>query len=178
MKLLLTSNGLSNDSIAHAFADLIGKNPSDTKVAFITTIAEAERANKDWLINDLHRLKRYGYDVDVIDIAVLAPADIIATVNAADAIFVGGGNSFQMSYWLQQSGLFELLPQLLKTKVYAGISAGSMLASHSLRLSSQALKQQGRLRDEDYNKLGPSGESSAKPIFAKQPPILAPLSMP
>ncbi|MDB5160816.1 MAG: hypothetical protein JWO96_196 [Candidatus Saccharibacteria bacterium] len=35
MKLLLTSNGLSNDSIAKAFAELIGKDPKDSKVAFI-----------------------------------------------------------------------------------------------------------------------------------------------
>nr|AEI30386.1 peptidase S51 dipeptidase E [uncultured microorganism] len=38
-------------------------------------------------------------------------------------------------YWLEKSGLKDLLPELLKTRVYAGISAGSMVTS-----GSQALK--------------------------------------
>lgn len=48
-------------------------------------------------------------------------------IREADVIVVGGGNAPYLSYWLQESGLFEALPDLLKTKVYAGISAGSMM---------------------------------------------------
>ena len=32
---------------------------------------------------------------------------------------------------MQKTGLFELMPELLKTKVYAGISAGSIIAGPS-----------------------------------------------
>ena len=132
MKLLLTSNGLSNDSIAKAFEELIGKRPKDSKVAFIPTAANPERENKDWLIDDLYRIKEQGYIVDIVELTALKPAEIAKILKDSDAIFVGGGNTFYLSYWLQKSGVFDLLPGLLKTRVYAGISAGSMIACASL----------------------------------------------
>jgi dipeptidase E len=49
---------------------------------------------------------------------------------------------------LETSGLAGLLPELLKTKVYAGISAGSMVASRSLDLSSSQL-----IYDEDLDRM-------------------------
>ena len=37
MKLLLTSSGLTNDSIAKALFDLTGKKPEETTIVFIPT---------------------------------------------------------------------------------------------------------------------------------------------
>ncbi len=39
-------------------------------------------------------------------------------------------------YWLKKSGLAKMLPKLLKTRVYAGISAGSMVTTKDLHFSS------------------------------------------
>jgi len=163
MKLLLTSGGLTNESITNAFSELIGKKPNDTKIAFIPTAAICDRGDKYWLIDDLARIKNYGYHVDIIEIAALTSEAIEAALNDSDAIFVGGGNPFYLSYWMQKKGLFDLLPELLKTKVYAGISAGSMIAGNSFQLSSKALKL-GILEESDYNDIGPIGESSAKTL--------------
>lgn len=164
MKLLLTSNGLSNDSIAVAFQELLGKEPKDSKIAFIPTAANAERSNKSWLIDDLYNIKKRGYYVDVIELTALTPQQIKEAVEGSDAIFVGGGNTFYLSYWLQKSGLFGSLPKLLETKVYAGISAGSMIASQSLALSSQAMKHEEAFKDEEYDLVGPTGQSSGKTL--------------
>lgn len=163
MKLLLTSNGLSNNSIADAFSDLIGKKPSDSKIAFIPTAAICDRGDKYWLIDDLYRIKEFGYHVDIIEISTLTSKAIEDALNDSDAIFVGGGNPFYLSYWMQKKGLFELLPKLLKTKVYAGISAGSMISGNSFQLSSKALEH-GVLEESDYNAIGMIGESSAKTL--------------
>jgi len=164
MKLLLTSNGLSNDSIAKAFQELIGKEPKDAKVAFIPTAANGERGNKDWLIDDMHRIRERGYYVDVVELTAISPEELQKTLKEMDAIFVGGGNTFYLSYWMQKTGLFELLPELLKTKVYAGISAGSMITNKNLMLSSEFLAQDGPLEDVDYDLLGPEGQSSGKTL--------------
>ncbi|MEK7096261.1 MAG: Type 1 glutamine amidotransferase-like domain-containing protein [Patescibacteria group bacterium] len=155
MKLLLTSNGLSNDSIAKAFQELIGKNPKDSKVAFIPTAANPERGSKDWLIDDLYRIKSRGYIVDIIELTALKSEEVKKILEGTDAIFVGGGNSFYLSYWMQKTGLFELLPELLKTKVYAGISAGSIVAGSNL-LSSKAIKD-GYI-DEHYQEMSTKDE--------------------
>ena len=157
MKLLLTSNGLSNDSIAQAFAELIDKKPEKAKIAFIPTAANPERNNKEWLIDDLHRIKKRGYYVDIIELTAVKKTELAKTLEPFDAIFVGGGNTFYLSYWMQQSGLFDMLPKFLKTKVYAGISAGSIIAGTSL-LSSKAIKD-GYI-DEHYQEMSTKEQGS------------------
>jgi len=164
MKLLLTSNGLSNDSIAKAFVELVGKEPKNIKVAFIPTAGLIEAGDKDWLIDDMYRIHKLGCYVDIVDIALLKKEDWLPRIKDCNVIFVGGGNSFYLSYWLQKSGLFQILPELLKTRVYAGISAGSMAVGDNLRISSQALKKLGLLKDDEYNELGPLGQSSEKTL--------------
>lgn len=161
MKLLLTSNGLSNASIATALADLTGKNPKDAKVAFIPTAAHTKRENKNWLIDDLYRIKQQGYYVDILELTALQPKEVMRMAEGADVLFAGGGNVFFLSYWMQKTGLFDRMPKLLETKVYAGISAGSILAGGSL-LPSKAVKD-GYV-DERYYEKNRTGESSDKPL--------------
>jgi dipeptidase E len=40
---------------------------------------------------------------------------------------VNGGDPLYLSYWMQQSGLADLLPSLRAEMVYVGLSAGSMV---------------------------------------------------
>jgi dipeptidase E len=164
MKLLLTSNGLSNYSIAMAFRELVGKDPQKTKIAFIPTAANPDRSNKEWLINDLYRIKQQGYYIDIIDLPALSETELENALDEVDVIFVGGGNTFYLSYWMQKSGLMDMLPRLLNTKVYAGISAGSIIAGTSLALSSPALKNPEAFKDGDYDLVGPKGASSSKTL--------------
>jgi dipeptidase E len=161
MKLLLTSNGLSNDSIAKAFQDLIGKEPKNTKVAFIPTAANSERGSKDWLIQDQYRILERGYYVDIIELTAIKPEKLKEALESMDAIFIGGGNTFYLSYWMQKTGLFEMLPELLKTKVYGGISAGSIIAGASL-LPSKAIKE-GYI-DRHYQERSTKDEGSDKAL--------------
>lgn len=155
MKLLLTSNGLSNDSIAQAFQELIGKDPKDSRVAFIPTASNPERGSKEWLIDDLYRIKSRGYYVDIFELTAVKPDVLKKELQKFDAIFVGGGNIFYLSYWMQKSGLFKLLPELLQDKVYAGISAGSIVAGSNL-LSSKGIKD-GHI-DELYQEMSTKDE--------------------
>ncbi|OGL29526.1 hypothetical protein A3D14_02090 [Candidatus Saccharibacteria bacterium RIFCSPHIGHO2_02_FULL_47_12] len=164
MKLLLTSGGLTNPSICKALEHLVDKPAKDTKVGFIPTAANSERGDKEWLINDLYRIKQQGYFVDIIELTALSPETVIKALEDKDVIFVGGGNTFFLSYWLQKSKLFGLLPELLKTKVYAGISAGSMIMGESLVLSSQAQNNIKAFEDEDYDLAVSTGEASNKTL--------------
>lgn len=164
MKLLLTSLGLTNDSIASALTELVGKEPNDTKIAYIPTGSHCSRVDKGYLIDNLSKIKDYGYYIDIIEITALSTEQIKSALNDVDVIFFGGGNAFYLSYWMQQKGLFEMLPEILETKVFAGISAGSMMAGANFRMSSQALGINGDLSDETLENLGPAGESSARSL--------------
>lgn len=136
MKLLLTSAGLSNKSISNTLLELTGKPFSELNLAFIPTASNVEEGNKDWLIDDLIACKKLGFkSIDVVDISAL-PKDIwLPRLQEADVFFVEGGNTFHLMNWMEKSGLKELLPEMLRTKVYVGVSAGSIIACNSLDMS-------------------------------------------
>lgn len=138
MKLLLTSNGLSNQSITNALFELVGKPASDTHIAFIPTAMNVATGSKEWFIDDLFNIKKQEPKfIDIVDISAL-PKDVwIPRLKEADVLFFSGGNSFHLMRWIDESGLVALLPELLKTRVWAGISAGSMVTNPTLALSSK-----------------------------------------
>ena len=51
----------------------------------------------------------------------------VSMLRETDALLVGGGDCQYLCYWMQQSGLVNLLPSLLSRTVYVGLSAGSMI---------------------------------------------------
>lgn len=137
MKLLLTSNGLSNESIANALFELTGKPASETAVVFIPTAMNVARGSKDWFINDLDNIKKQGFKfIDIVDISALPKEIWLPKIENGDVLFFSGGSNDHLMFWLEKSGLSELLPDLLKTRVYAGISAGSMVTGPSLASTS------------------------------------------
>ena len=144
MKLLLTSSGITNKSIAKALFELVGKKPKDTSLVFIPTASNIEVGDKTWLIDDLNNLKKLNLkSIDIADIAALDKKVIIEKFNQADILFFEGGNSYYLMEWLNKTGLNKLLPDLLKNKVYVGVSAGSMIANKDLNLKvSQKIYQE------------------------------------
>src|SRR3989344_2541480 len=141
MKLLLTSNGLSNKSIAKALVDLVGKPAKETSLAFIPTAMNAGGGDKGWFIDDLSNIKKQNFkNIDIVDISALPKKIWLPRIEAADVLFFSGGNTSHLMRWLKESGLAKLLPELLKTRVYAGISAGSIVTNPTLTLSSKDKK--------------------------------------
>jgi dipeptidase E len=52
----------------------------------------------------------------------------VPLVQEADALLVPGGENLYLCYWMWQSGLADLLPELPET-VYVGVSGGSMVVT-------------------------------------------------
>src|SRR3989338_9277042 len=137
MKLLLTSSGLANKSIIAALFELVGKPAGETNVVFIPTAADAEEDDKSWLIKDLVNIKNQNFkQIDIVDIAALPKEAWQPRLEHADILFFGGGHTRHLIHWFKKSGLADILPELLKTRVYVGISAGSIATGPSLALSS------------------------------------------
>src|SRR5713101_3371468 len=53
----------------------------------------------------------------------------VPLVQETDALLVGGGDPLYLCYWMRQSGLADLLPELPRETVYVGVSAGSMVVT-------------------------------------------------
>lgn len=166
MKILLTSNGLSNVSIANALEDLAGKPRHQIRVAFIPNAAfafdEHVRESKNWLINDLYRVNEFCGHIDIVSLTDCTRAELIKRLEYADVIFVGGGNAFYLSYYMEKADLFNELPRLLESRVYVGISAGSIVATNTLGSSSGAIENPVKFLNHEYDELGSPGHSSTK----------------
>ncbi len=133
MKLLLTSGGLENKSIINALQELVIKPFSELKIAFIPTASNLEKGDKWWLIDDLKKLKELKFNsIDIVDVSALPKEIWSERLKEADILFVEGGNTYHLMYWFNESGLSEILPELLKTKVYIGVSAGTLITTPSL----------------------------------------------
>lgn len=140
MKLFLTSAGISNKTITEAFIDLTGLKKDQIKIAFIPTASNVEEGDKGWLIDDYSNLKKLSLgSVDIVDISAVPEKIWKPRLQEANVLFFGGGNTFHLMHWVKKSGLEKLLPKLLKTRVYAGISAGSCIAGHTIYNSVQNL---------------------------------------
>ncbi|VAW32593.1 hypothetical protein MNBD_CPR01-337 [hydrothermal vent metagenome] len=130
MRLLLTSSGLSNKTIENALQQLAGHSFSELKVAFIPTASNIEYGDKSWLIDDLISCRKLGFrEIDIVDVSALPKNVWEKRIESADIIFVGGGNLYHLMYWFDKSGFSDVLPKFLKTRIYVGASAGSMVVA-------------------------------------------------
>lgn len=133
MKLLLTSGGLTNQTIVKALDELAGKSLDQLKVAFIPTASNIEEGDKWWLIDDLRRLSFLKFkQIDIVDISALPKEIWQKRLEEADVLFVSGGNTYHLMYWFNKSGLSKILPKLLKNIIYIGVSAGTVVATPSI----------------------------------------------
>lgn len=133
MKLLLTSAGITNNSIASALLDMVGKNVEATNVAFIPTAANVEGGNKiSWFFRQYEDLRRIGINwIDVIDIAA-HDVDWQTRLDKCDVLFLSGGNTFYLLDQMRKQKFDEYLKKALATKVYVGSSAGSIVMTPSI----------------------------------------------
>ena len=145
MKLLLTSNGLVNESIVNGMIKLLGKPVAGLKLAFIPTAANVEVDDKHWLIDDYNHCLRAGLELDIVDISALSADQWRPRLEQADILLFGGGNTFHLMHWMNKSRLVGLLTELLATRIYVGISAGSCIVGSTIRNPVQDLF------DEDYH---------------------------
>lgn len=168
MKLLLTSSGLANDSLKDALRGMLNKPTGECKFLFIPTSYSGASGDMSWLVNDIYEAHRMGWkEFRLLDIAVKAEWDKKLwwpVIEEADVIMVGGGNAGYLSYWMQKSGLFDALPELLKTKVYVGISAGSMVMTAGLNTASMAVNNSGKYELDVNDPNVPSGQISTKTL--------------
>ena len=156
MRFLLTSCGVTNASVARALFDLVGKKPEATTLVFVPTAANAEQGDKGWLIDDLVNLKRLHFkSIDIADISAIDQKLWLSKMEQADILYFGGGKRYHLMQWITRSGLTEVLPNLLKERVYVGLSAGSMIAGKKLGLRFSHLLYKDDLgRTEEIDGLG------------------------
>jgi dipeptidase E len=136
MKLLLTSAGIKNASIRDALVDLLGKPIEECDALCIPTGSYGSPYGSPagvWRFvsgNSAQPMCDLGWkSLGVLELTALPSLQKerwLPWVQETDVLLVNGGDAVYLGYWMQQSGLADLLPSLSDT-VYVGFSAGSMV---------------------------------------------------
>ena len=133
MKFLLTSAGIVNGSIGKALLELAGKPAREISVAFVPTAANMVADDKSWLVQNYNDFLKLGLkSFDIVDIAGVPKENWLKRFEASDVLCFGGGDEQYLARVMHESGVIEMLPKLLETRVYMGISAGSMVVGKLL----------------------------------------------
>lgn len=138
MKLLLTSNGITNPSIERALVALLGKPIPESKVLLVVTGIYPFPGGGTYAWQMLHGqiggpLAALGWaSVGLLELTALPSIGRDAWVPAleeADALLVWGGHPHYLAYWMRESGLNAVLATLRPEMVYVGVSGGSIAAA-------------------------------------------------
>src|SRR5258707_4277840 len=141
MKFLLTSCGISNDSIRNALVDLLGKPIAESSALCIPTAIYAfpGGAAMAWQLiagRAASPLCELGWkSLGVLELTALPSIDEehwVPMVQETDALLVGGGDPLYLCYWIHQSRLADLLPSLRET-VLVGVIAVSLVMDPNVR---------------------------------------------
>ena len=141
MKYLLTSAGIKNTSIRNALVDLLGKPIAESSALCIPTANHAQPNGAErayvFIAGQEHRTpmcelgwKSLGL-LELTALPSIKKENWVRWVRETDVLLVNGGDPLYLSYWMQQSGLADLLPSLRET-VYVGLSAGSMVMAPNI----------------------------------------------
>ncbi|MDQ1280788.1 MAG: dipeptidase [Thermoproteota archaeon] len=152
--------GITNNTIQNALVELLEQPLSQFTALYVPTAIYAYPNGSNLTWRTLRRHGELGWkEFGILELTALpsVPKNLwLQTIEAVDAIILGGGNNFYLSYWLQQSGLFEMLPALLeKGLVYVGWSAGSMIASHSFHFDRERFEKTNIYYDDEYEEEAP-----------------------
>jgi len=137
MKLLLTSGGVTNDSIRSALVELLGRPIAECRALVVPTAQWGHPmcgpASVRGLVAaepDFRYFSGLGWaSLGVLELTALPTIGAdrwVPWVRDADVLLVDGGDATYLHHWLRESGLAELLPDL-PDLVWVGVSAGSMV---------------------------------------------------
>ena len=144
--MLLTSAGLQNETLKSALADLVGKPFAATRIVFIPTATVATAGDHSWLVKDLDCLHGLGWrEFNILELNGLPGEMVLRRLRGADVIYAAGGNHYHLARSITENGLADGFLEALESRVYVGVSAGSMIFSK--RLDEQSAEVVGDVED-------------------------------
>lgn len=146
--MLLTSAGIRNEILSSALAELVGKPLAEASVAFIPTASVAAAGDHGWFVDDLSRLHGLGWrELDILELNGLPQREVLERLRHADVIYAEGGNHYHLANSIIVNGFAGEMAAAVESKVYVGMSAGSMIFSRNLsRKTGEAFGEQEDLR--------------------------------
>lgn len=133
MKLLLSSFTTSAEQ-DDALAKLIGKEPNETKIAYIENAYDVYNDEAS-LIEGREVIRNKGYDVELVDLRNWKNdrGGLREKLESKDMFLLTGGNAFYLRWLMKETGADEIITELVKQgKVYVAASAAAVVAGPTL----------------------------------------------
>lgn len=161
MRMLLTSNGLTNESLRGACLDLLGKPFEESAIIVVLDAFLAFGGDKGQLLEHLQDCRSLGWrEFDVTSLLASPRSMVEPRLRTADVIYCYGGSNHWLAHAWRTTGLAPVLAELLETKVYLGMSAGSMIFSRRHAETARGVGEQAELAT-----FGLASASAAVPLF-------------
>ena len=118
--------------------DLVGKSKaSDVKIALIENAADVyQEGSKDWMYDNRNSIQAHGFQIELVDLEEYRLGerrDLMVRLENADAIWLGGGNTYYLRWILRETRADSIISGYIKRgKVYGGGSAGAIIAGPTL----------------------------------------------
>jgi len=127
MKLLLTSTGITNESLRNKLIEMVGKQPGEMTVAYVpTAFNTSSKPDKRWAIDNIIRLNEMKVaNIDIVDFSAIPVELWLPRMERSDVIYVEGGSPTYLADEMREANFIEILNTKLADKVYVGCSAGS-----------------------------------------------------
>lgn len=136
MKLFLYSCYRIAPEHSTALNSLVGKDPNDITFAAIENSLDVIEGTDDWIEDSRNALIQHGGHVEPVDLREWRgnPAGLREKLASKDVIWLCGGHGFYLRWILKETGADTIIKELVEQgKVYAGWSAGAVLAGPTLR---------------------------------------------
>lgn len=128
-KLFLASKG-THPVTLEKLQHFIGGSFSGKTIAYIPTAANGKLYGR-WKMGDsIRRVQNLGTTIKIVELEDYYYRNVKQELQGVDIIWVSGGMTGYLLYWMRRVELNHYLPDLLETgTVYVGSSAGSMALS-------------------------------------------------
>jgi len=87
------------------------------------------------MYRDINFVNKLFKNIEIFDIEKMSLEDMESEFKSREILWINGGNTSYLMKRVRESGLENILPEILNKTVYVGSSAGSMIWSKSLEIA-------------------------------------------
>jgi dipeptidase E len=132
MKLFLASRAAHPDTLNQINKEVGGLK--NKKIAYIVTAGNGEGWGS-WKSKTLEEVKKTGATVNIIQLEDYFNKNIKHDLEENEIIWMVGGYAGYLMYWIKRVCLDLIMPELLKSRLYVGTSAGAWITSKTLDIA-------------------------------------------